>query len=120
MLIVLHKSQCTLSSNGLYTAGVHHHHHRRRRRRREKLLATYLSFVRSNRGTKMKPVRQALVLTYRTKPVPEMKYANCRTDISPLYTPRISYNGHLQTANARPQIRLLDSFMNEHGLPLRG
>ena len=44
-------------------------------RRREKLLAVYLNFVHSNRGAKMKPVRQALVLTYRTKPVPAMKYA---------------------------------------------
>jgi len=115
MLIVFHKSQCTVSPNGLYTAGVHHH-----RRRREKLLATYLSFVHSKRGTKMKPVRQALVLTYHTKPVPEMKYAYYRTDVSPLYTSRISYKGHLQTANARPQIRVLDTFINEYGLPLRG
>jgi len=68
----------------------------------------------------MKPVRQALVLTYRTKPVPEMKYAYGRTDTSALYTSRFSFKGHLQTANERPQFRLLDTFMNEHGLPLRG
>ena len=61
----------------------HHHHHHHCRRK--KLLATDLNFVHSNRGTKMKPVRQALVLTYRTKPVPEMKYAYCRAGQTSLH-----------------------------------
>jgi hypothetical protein len=45
-------------------------------------VAADLNFVHLNRGTKVKSVRQAPVLTYRTKPVPEVKYVYCLTAIA--------------------------------------
>jgi hypothetical protein len=99
--------QKNIKTHGLCTGGRllaqtsrvhHHHHHHHCRRRRKKLLAVDLNIVPSNRVTMVKQVRQALVLTYRNKPVPELKYAYCRTDrqtdISALYTSRVSCKGH--------------------------
>ena len=82
----------------------YHHHHHDLCRKLKKVVTAYLNYVHSNRGTKIKPVRQSLVLTYRIKPVPEMKCVYRRTNISALYTSRISCkvylaNSYRTTAN---------------------